>query len=424
MGLKEDVLNLPIEQVISSYIPLKKEGSGLVGLCPFHPDTHPSLKVNPEKAMFKCFSCGAGGDSISFVMEYLKIPFRDALEKIARDHGIETLTSGSHSTALQFLLLDLVMKAYVEEGKKHSILADYLKSRGVSLQTAEAFKLGIAPEKDIILDLIRKDDRFTADMALELGLIRKTAEGYADFFRNRFMFPIIREDGKCVGFSGRAINGETVPRYMNSKESPIFQKGNLLYGLHLNKDVIKAQGKVLVVEGFMDVISLYENDIRIAVGTMGTQLTTTNIQKLQSLARKFILGFDSDFAGQVACNKTHQKFLDAKIVVRSISYHPHKDANEFLYPGEKAAVELWARIEKSIPVIDKNCLTYVSGQMDRTLEEKIEAMKAVFDELKPLKLSLEATERVIHYGRMLGFLSHEDLLIQNYREYLQSQDLL
>lgn len=256
MDLKEQVLAVPIEDVISRYIPLTFRGSHLLGLCPFHTDTNPSFRVSPDKKMYKCFACGAGGDSIRFVMEYKNLSFPEALELIASDHGIQIPQGVKYSQRTEeYELLNSVMNLFIEEGRKSDDFKKFLEERKVSLKTAEAFHMGVAPDTDIVVAFMKKKD-ISPDIGIELGLIRKTQEGYRDFFRNRFMFPIIDESGRCVGFSGRAMKEDSIPKYLNSKESSVFQKSSLLYGLHLNKKFIKAYNSVVVVEGYMDLVAL------------------------------------------------------------------------------------------------------------------------------------------------------------------------
>lgn len=418
MDLKTEVLTVPIEDVISRYLPLRNRGNHFAALCPFHADTNPSLKVSPEKKMYKCFACGAGGDSIQFVMEYLKISFKDALEKIACDHDIHVPHLMTiHHRHVELDLLKDVMNLYVEERLKSEDFSKFLAGRGISRKTADAFKMGVAPDKDIVVNFMKKND-IPSEYGLELGLIRKTQDGFTDFFKNRFMFPILDEAGKCVGFSGRAISDDMIPKYMNSKESLVFNKSSLLFGLHLNKEFIKAYNSVIVVEGYMDLVALYEHSIPNAVATMGTSLSAQNILKLKNYANKIILGFDSDTAGIKARDKVNSALLEEKIVASSISYHPWKDADEFLREEPNGPVELWKRIEKSIPLIDKNILTELVDYLDSTLEEKLDYLKNIFSILSPLGLSLDATERVIKYAGLLGLRSDKEIIVKTYRDYL------
>ena len=388
MDLKEAVLAIPIEEVISKYLTLKFRGRYSDGLCPFHADTRPSLKVNPEKKMFKCFVCGAGGDSIRFVMDYLKISFMEALEKIAADHELNvTLSQASIQRKSRVSLLNAVMSLYFEEGRESPERLEFLRTRKISWKTAEAFGIGVAPDVDIVVEYMKRND-IPSDLGLELGIIRKTADGFSDFFRNRIMFPICDERGDCVGFTGRAIFDTTAPKYLNSKESDVFLKSSLLYGLNLNKNFIKAYNSVVIVEGPMDVISLYEHSIPNAVGVLGTALTSVHVENLNRFADKIILGFDSDVAGQVATNRTNENLLKSRIVSHSISYDPATDADQYLREMENGPIELWKKIENAVPVIDQKILVELIENLDSSFDRKLSFLKKIFSLVSPLGLSL------------------------------------
>lgn len=302
-----------IVEFIGNYLPLTKSGPQWVGICPFHSDTKPSLHVDPERNVYKCFACGSSGDSVRFAMEYFGLPFKEAVARVGQE--------STSTFEVELRLLEEVKLAYRKHGTKSIHLERFLGERGITHQTAQDFDIGVAPDWDLVVPLIEKNPQFTMAMGLELGLIRETSSRYTDTFKNRIIFPISREDGSCVGFAGRATDHTQQPKYLNSRMSEVFKKSELLFGLHLTGEPIKTHGAAIVVEGFIDLITLYDKGVKNAVALMGTALTQKRIQTLQSHARHTILAFDSDKSGQLAQEKTAIDLLKSGQVVSFMNDH-------------------------------------------------------------------------------------------------------
>lgn len=402
----EEVSKVPIESVIGNYLTLTPEGSCLSALCPFHKDSGPTLKVNPGKQLYKCFACGSGGDGIRFVMEYLNIPFVEAVERIASDHDMD-------SKALH--LLNALKELYTDLGYASDHLKNFLNERKISIETAEAFELGFAPDDNVVLNFLKQND-FSTDIALKLGLIREGRDGFFDTFRNRLIFPIIREDGKCVGFSGRAVLSETMPKYLNS----VFDKDSLIVGLHLTKSAIQREKTVLIVEGYMDLVTLYEHGITNVVSTMGMALSPGSIKKLKQYASKFILGLDSDRTGKIATAKIESSLLGEGILARSINYYPWKDPVEFFCEEEHGDFKIRKKLEHAMAIIDHKILQEIFEFLEASLNERCQYLNKLFEQLRPLGFRPEATERVIRYSKLLQLETDTSILVEHYKAYLRN----
>ncbi|MDD3804557.1 MAG: DNA primase, partial [bacterium] len=249
----------PIESIVAEYVALKRSGSSLKGLCPFHSEKTPSFIVNPGKGFYHCFGCSKSGDVISFVMEIEHVDFNDAIEILARKAGIDLSLykrSGERGvTSTIYEANETAMNHYKKSLINNSKARDYLKERGLDVQEIETFKLGFAdPENPLINKL--KEKRLKYDDFIKAGLIHKDQYGnMRDVFFNRIMFPIFTNSGNIIGFGGRIIK-EGNPKYLNTQETSAFKKGNFLYGLHLSKQAISQKNALVLVEGYMDFISL------------------------------------------------------------------------------------------------------------------------------------------------------------------------
>ncbi len=419
MTTKELIREIPLSSIISKYMTLTSRGKSFEGICPFHQDTKPSLKVSDERGYYKCFACGAGGDVFHFVMNYKNISFPEAIREIAEDHHIpiedyKTTTSDRMSVALS--LLSYAQRVYIEAAKNKNEYSHYLKSRNISYEIAQHLQIGFAPNEDIIFNLI-KDDPFKIDLAFELGLIRSAHQGYVDSFKNRIMFPIQSEQGGCVGFCSRSID-EQMPKYLNSKESFIFKKSELLYGLNFSKKEIQKQSSVLVVEGFMDFITLYGNGIQNVVACMGTALSEACILRLNELSSEIILGLDSDEAGKRAIDRINKLMLKNGIIPYSISYSPYKDADEFIQKTENGTLKLRDVLDSSMTILDNEIKTIIDKYKEVGIEKRLRALKEIYTLLYPLGLGMPSSARVFHAARDLNLLSDEKTILHDFERYI------
>lgn len=338
--IPEDIVNeirqrTDLVAVISEYVALKQTGKNYTGLCPFHQEKTPSFVVNPQKQIFHCYGCGAGGNVFSFLMLHEKYTFPETVQLLAKRLGIPlptkkadvqaTKTLGRHE-ALYRLYQDAA-QYFAQQLAQHEqaqTAREYLQRRGIAAHVIQQFAFGYAlPAWDGLLKRFR--GTYAQDLLFESGLIikRKSGEGYYDRFRDRVMVPIHDDRGRIVAFGGRILEaGE--PKYLNSPESPIFHKGQVLFGLHHAKDAIRRQGYVVIVEGYFDMIVPYSLGVENIVATMGTALTEAHLRLLQRYTKKVILMFDPDPAGIRAVQRTLDLFLESGFDVRA-AILPHGD---------------------------------------------------------------------------------------------------
>ena len=315
----QELLNrVDIIDVVERYVPLKKAGANYSACCPFHNEKTPSFSVSPSKQFYHCFGCGAHGSAISFVMEHQGLSFPEAVEELAKNIGLpvphETTQREQDSRAAQAAGLPETMQQalryYREQLKLAPAAIEYFKGRGVSGDIAAKFGLGYAPEAWQNLSAVFPDYA-TSSALLETGLIIENDEGRRyDRFRDRVMFPILNARGNVIGFGGRVL-GEGEPKYLNSPETALFQKGQELYGLFQARNAIRNVGRVLVVEGYMDVVALVQHGVEYAVATLGTATTPTHVQKLLRAADEIIFCFDGDKAGRRAAWRALENSLAA-----------------------------------------------------------------------------------------------------------------
>lgn len=299
-----------IIELIDGYVPLKKAGKNYQACCPFHNEKSPSFSVSPDKQFYHCFGCGMSGNVISFLMEYDKLEFVEAIEDLAQKHHMEvptedgkTLAKPQYSKAViqsDFELMEQVSRFFRHQLKHHSNgkkVIDYIKSRGLSGEVVQQFGIGYAPsEWDGALKMFGSDNTLRQQL-LDLKVTTSNDKGRSyDFFRDRLMFPIRNRRGKVIGFGGRIL-GEGQPKYLNSPETRIFHKGYELYGLYEAKQFNDKLAQVVVVEGYMDVVALAQYDIRYAVASLGTSTTPEHLQMLFRNVRKVIFCYDGDRAG-------------------------------------------------------------------------------------------------------------------------------
>ncbi|WP_394985367.1 DNA primase [uncultured Helicobacter sp.] len=292
--LKEQV---DIVDIISSYIDLKRTGSNFSACCPFHDEKTPSFMVSPSKNIFHCYGCGVGGDSIGFVMQYEKLDFAPAVERIAEMSNFKLQYENNFQKKPQSTLLEDMARFYQQQLHTNPQMLDYLHNRGISHASIESFRLGFSPQSFESMKFINAHHINNKQEALELGIIGKDeAREYARFSQ-RIMFPIHSPNGKIVGFGGRSVDSQAMAKYINSPQSKIFNKSKLLYGYHIAKESIYREKKIIVCEGYIDVIMLHQAGFRNAVATLGTALSSEHIPLLKKGDPQIILSYDGDKAG-------------------------------------------------------------------------------------------------------------------------------
>ncbi len=317
-----------IVRLVGEHVALKARGKEFLGLCPFHDDKNPSLNVSPVKQIYKCFSCGAGGDVFSFVQNYHKMTFPEALKFLAERAGIQLVERGRteephHGPTDRQRILDANTRAAsfyraLYRHPEHGRLArEYVQKRGINPEMIEAFQIGCAPDRwDGLVTMIGEKawDRPAFELA---GLVsaRTNGPGHYDRLRHRLIFPICDSIGRVIAFGGRKLREEDEPKYLNSPETVLFNKSSTLFGLHLAKKSIGDSKTALIVEGYTDVIACHQAGVRNVVATLGTALTAQHVSELRRYCEKVVLVYDGDAAGIKATDRAIEIFLTGDLDV-------------------------------------------------------------------------------------------------------------
>ncbi len=370
---------LDIVEVIGSYIELKKSGANFKARCPFHGENTPSFVVSPSKQIYHCFGCGAGGDAIKFVMEYEKLSYPEALEKLANDFNITLSYTKNNQKKDETKILKQINLFYKRNLTNNQQAKSYLLQRGIYESSIEKFEIGYAPTSFTTIDFLKTNFLPEQD-AIKCGLLGQGENGriYARFIE-RITFPIFTPTAKIVGFGGRTITNHPA-KYINSPQTPFFNKSKLLYGYHLAKDTILRNGRIIVTEGYLDVIMLHQAGFKEAVATLGTALTKEHLPLLRRGEPKVILSYDGDTAGIEAAIKASKMlgslFIDGGVVV----FDGGKDPADMVKNGEiNKLAKLFENPKPFIPfVIEMIAKKY-------NLSNPIEKEKALKDEIDFLK---------------------------------------
>ena len=328
--------NNDIVDIISQYVHLTRKGRNYFGLCPFHNEKSPSFSVSPDRQIFHCFGCGVGGNVYTFLMKIEGITFREALEQLAERANIQLPTLENNADTAREELKAKVYKVneftaefYHQNLYKPvaKIAQEYVKKRRMNTETLEAYKIGYSGKFDELYKAL-KSQGFGEKEILESGLVNKNDNGtYIDRYRNRLMFPICDARGKVIAFGGRVLD-DSKPKYINSPENIVYSKGRHLFGLNVaKKDSAK---KILIVEGYMDVISLHQRGITNVVGALGTALTEQQGWLLRRTTEQVILGFDADGAGQTAIARSMEILQKMGCDMRVLQIEGAKDPDEFI----------------------------------------------------------------------------------------------
>jgi len=326
-----------IVSFISQYLKLKKVGRNYLGLCPFHSEKTPSFTVSPEKQIFKCFGCGASGDVVTFYMKYKGLDFKEALLELAERAGLKIEKRYFAERKRERSLIELnyrVAKFYQHllwnhpSGERARL---YLKERGLSEETAKTFMLGYAPAEGRVLASFLRASQLDLEMAQEAGLLKRGEDGsYLDLFRERLIFPIFNEKGECVGFGGRALDSQVEPKYLNSPESKVFKKSEVLYGLFQSKEFIKKEGALFIVEGYFDFLTLWDRGLKNLSATCGTALTQEHLKRLKPLSEEIFLLFDGDEAGKKASLRALSLMVKSGLLPKVVLLPSGEDPDSFV----------------------------------------------------------------------------------------------
>ena len=414
---------LSIVDVIQGFVSLKKSGKNHIGLCPFHDDNNPSMHVNDEKGFFHCFSCGAGGDVFGFLMRYSNIGFPEALKELARKAGVSLPASRPRTrsekkkeavSARFFEINSLISSFYSnnlnKSGGNSARAREYLESRGIGSEIIEEFRLGFAPDRwDAAVKFASVKNIGIGELE-KLGLViaRENGSGHYDRFRNRIIFPITEITGRICGFGGRTLseNEPRQPKYMNSPESPVFDKKSVLYGLYHSKSEIGRERKAVLVEGYMDFLKLYANGIRNVVATLGTAFTNEHARLLRRFCEEVVIVYDGDAAGIRSAVRAGEILLEQGISSSICRIPDGLDPDDYLEErGRESLAELIAdAADVSDFIIDDTFTRYREKGMSSG-----ESIKFLVDLVSKIKDPVRRAEAVSRVTRLFGIRESEFL---------------
>jgi DNA primase len=419
-----------IVSIVSEYVALKKRGRNHVARCPFHNEKTPSFNVSEEKQIFMCFGCGVGGDVFKFIMQAEHFSFPEAIRFIAERHGIALPEASFASPAEIGSSADVMRKAMTEAvSGYHRALLDmnegqtalqYLRDRGVTRETIAKFQIGYSPTGSEFLLQALKDKGFTLQVLEDCGLVKRSEDGgrWYDAFRGRIMFPITDVQGRTVAFGGRAL-GDRSPKYLNSPETKLYNKSRNLYGLSFSKEAIKTQDRAILVEGYMDFVIPFQFGIQNVVASLGTSLTTQQVDLLGRYTREVIVSYDPDSAGVAATQRSLDLFLEGDFKVNVLRLPVGQDPDVFV--RNAGPEEYRNRAQSSIPYLEFVLEAAIQNQ--GSLEDpkkKVQAMNAVLPYLARLPSAVERSDYVFKFARRLN-IEDQQLLAEMKRAAQQKK---
>ena len=377
-----------IVEIIGDYIPLTMRGKNYFGVCPFHQDHSPSMSVSREKQMYKCFSCGAAGNVFKFVSEYENISFIEAVAKVAAKIGVSLNISASYKPVSKFAkeyeIMNLATLFYQNNlNTEFGLTArEYLHDRGITDEMIQEFQIGLSFQGNQLRDFLEKKGILKTKM-LELGLVNQKNQEYNDVFNERILFPIQDASGQVVAYTGRVYEKDKIPKYLNSRETFLFRKGNILFNYHRAKEAIRLLKNVVLVEGNMDAIRMYVCGFKNTIALMGTSMTKEQIELLKKLHVPVTLMFDNDEAGKLATITNGNLLKNAGVEVLVIRLTNEKDPDEYIL---KRGVEV----------------------MQDTLKHPVSYLEFLYEALKENKDLTDATALASYVKSVLASLENAD----------------
>ena len=335
----EEILDIQrkinISDVVRDYVPLVQKGKNYFGICPFHDDHNPSMSVSNEKQMYKCFVCGAAGNVFNFVKDYEKISYYEAVRKVAEKVGIHINISSNNKIENkydeQYKIYDISNKFYQNNLNTNlgKIARDYLKKRNIDEEIIKHFQIGLSFNDNNLSKLLLSKG-FDSSSLIKSGISVNSNNKTLDIYRNRIMFPLWDINGKTIGFSGRIYEGNDGSKYVNTMETDIFKKGSLLYNYHNAREHVLKNNKIIIVEGFMDVIRLYTIGVYNVVATMGTAITNEQVNLIRKLTNNVILMFDGDAAGKKATDSFIEVSKNVDFNISIVRLEENLDPDEYI----------------------------------------------------------------------------------------------
>ncbi len=400
-----------IVEVVSQYVDLKKRGRNYFGLCPFHHEKTPSFSVAPDKNIYHCFGCGAGGSAINFLMEYEKITFVEAVKKLGDRYGIEVeLDQDDSSKEFFSQLYELHALAAAEysqvlHSKRGAEARKYLKDRGLSDDILREFQLGFAPDSwDFLLNLAR-DKKFPDEVLDKSGLFTRSDKGRFDRFHSRILFPIANSAGKVIAFGGRVFGAEDPAKYLNSPETPLYHKSDVLFGLDKTREAIRAAGEIILVEGYMDFLSLYQAGIRNLVAVSGTALTERHAAQIRKVAPRVLLTYDGDDAGIGATLRSGYTLLRSGVEPLAVNVPLGQDPDDWVRAVGPEPVQ--TALHQAQPLVEFHIDRKQADQL--TGVERSNFVKEMLAEIGQIEDGIIRSELLRSIGTHLG-IEERDLL--------------
>ena len=418
--LLEEIRNrCDIVDVISEYVHLKPAGKGFKGLCPFHGEKTPSFMVSPEKQLFHCFGCGEGGNVFNFLMKYEKFSFFEAVKMLAKKSGVALPVDEEKENFLDrekeklYILNNLVANYYREclfrtnQGKK---VINYFKKRGINNASVEKYRLGYAPSGWDTLNNFLKKKGYSYKELIKAGLIKKgKIEGkYIDYFRDRIIFPIFNLSGRVIGFGGRVLEN-SLPKYINSPETLIYNKGSNLYSLNYAKEDIRKKNYIIIVEGYTDVLITQQYGFNNVVASLGTALTNKQIDLVKRFTDMVLIAYDADSAGNMATLRSLDLIIKAGLNIKVIDLPQGDDPADFLVKKGKNPFQ--NLIDSSLSLIDYKLKFLYSKNSVKTIEGKVKVIKGIIPTLSIIGNEVELRAQTKKISEELK-LSEEAILIE------------
>lgn len=400
-GLFEKIKEIyDLVEVVSNYVRLKRVGKNFVGLCPFHSEKTPSFVVSPEKQIFKCFGCGESGDVVTFYMKIKGLSFKEAILELAEKAGIYVEEKIFLEKRKENELVSLAYKVakfyhhllFFHPGAKEG--REYLLERGLSEETIKHFLLGFAPQEGRVLTSYLRTSKEEFKHAEELGLIKQVQDGsFVDLFKFRIIFPVFNSKGECVGFGGRALVKEDEPKYLNTPESKIYKKSEILYGFYQAKEYIKKEKTCFLVEGYFDFLSFWEAGIRNTVATCGTALTPNHVKILKGLSEEILVCYDGDEAGKKATVRAVSLFVKEGILPKCVVLPEGEDPDSFVQKIKMNSSE----IKEKIKDLTQDGISFVASffqdkfkqNPSKAYQELIEVFQGIEDPVLKKKIARE-----------------------------------
>ncbi|GAB1349536.1 DNA primase [Ignavibacteriales bacterium] len=417
-----------IVDVVSKFVRLKKSGANYTGLCPFHSEKTPSFSVSPKKQIYNCFGCHKGGNSIKFLMDYSNLSFLDAVKELAREYGVDLPAQDEKTNEEQkrfeeyYDLTKATIRFFIQqltENPENKHILEYLKNRHINDSSIKNFGLGYAPgARGKLIDYYKKGG-YDPKKAIELGFLGESDGKIYERFAGRLIFPIFSHHGREIGAGGRILEKRTdTGKYINSPESPIYNKSRVLYGLSHSKDEIRRLDHVIVVEGYLDVISLFQNGIKNIAAVSGTALTDEQVKLLSSYTKNIYLLFDSDPAGYKAAMRSIEVVLKHNLNLMIMSLPEGEDPDSFVH--KRGAKEFLEFVKNAKEFIDYQYMSFEKGGWFSNPDKMTEAIKEM---VRPVALIPEELRRTILVKKIAEKFNLRERVLEEEIDKIKTREL-